>query len=143
MYVYPRQEKEGPSAPGFLKGHGKSKFWEWLSTWSCVIRSPSDLGFDGSAYVLPKLNMFDHVVESKATYGLFADLATGLMERNAARKESIDERVAKCAEVVNVSSEQWVIWCHRNEEAEKLVSSIVGSVDVSGSDSIEHKEKSV
>lgn len=133
----------GDTGTWILKGHGKAKFWEWLATWSCVIRSPSDLGLDGSAYVLPKLNMFDHVVESKPTDGLFADIACGLMDRNKARKESIDDRVEKCAEVINASSDQWVIWCHRNEEAEKLVKLIPGAVDVAGSDSIEHKEKSV
>jgi predicted RNA-binding protein with RPS1 domain len=87
--------------------------------------------------------MFDHVVESKTTDGLFADIACGLMDRNKARKESIDDRVEKCAEVVNASTEQWVIWCHRNEEAEKLVKLIPGAVDVAGADSIEHKEESV
>lgn len=133
----------GDTGTWILKGHGKAKFWEWLSTWACVIRSPTDLGFDGSAYVLPKLNMFDHVVESKTTDGLFADIALGLMDRNKARKDSIDDRVEKCAEIVNASADQWVIWCHRNEEAEKLTSIINGAVDVSGSDSIEHKENSV
>lgn len=133
----------GDTGTWVLKGHGKAKFWEWLSTWACVIRSPSDLGFDGSAYVLPKLNMFDHVVESKTTDGLFADIACGLMDRNKARKESIDDRVEKCAEVVNASTEQWVIWCHRNEEAEKLAKLIAGAVDVAGADSIDHKEESV
>lgn len=133
----------GDTGTWVLKGHGKSKFWEWLSTWSVVIRSPADLGFDGSRYVLPPLVMHEHIVSSAAENGLFADIATGLMERNKARKESIDERVAACASIVNASDEQWVIWCHRNEEADKLVASIPGAVDVSGSDSIEHKEASV
>jgi DNA modification methylase/superfamily II DNA or RNA helicase len=133
----------GDTGTWILKGHGKAKFWEWLSTWACVLRSPTDLGFDGSAYVLPPLEMFDHVVESKTTDGLFADIATGLMERNAARKESIDDRVAKCAEIVNASTDQWVIWCHRNEEAEKLTKLIPGAVDVAGSNSMDEKEKSV
>lgn len=133
----------GDTGTWILKGHARVKFWEWLATWACVIRSPNDLDFDGSRYVLPKLNMIEHVVESEATDSLFPDIATGLLERNKARKESIDDRVIKCSEVVNASNEQWVIWCHRNEEAEKLVKKIYGSVDVSGSDSIEHKEQSV
>lgn len=133
----------GDTGTWILKGHGKAKFWEWLATWACVLRSPTDLGFDGSAYVLPPLTMFDHVVESKTTDGLFADIATGLMERNAARKESIDDRVAKCADIVNSSIDQWVIWCHRNEEAEKLTKMIPGAVDVAGSNSMDEKEKSV
>ena len=133
----------GDTGTWVLKGHGKSKFWEWLATWAVVIRSPADLDFDGSRYVLPPPVMHSHVVSSKAEDGLFADIATCLMERNKARKESIDERVAACADVVNASDEQWVIWCHRNEEADKLVAAIPGAVDVSGSDSIEHKEESV
>lgn len=133
----------GDTGTWILKGHARIKFWEWLSTWACVIRSPNDLGFDGTSYILPKLNMFEHVVESEATNDLFASIATGLLERNQARKESIDDRVFKCAEIVNADNEQWVIWCHRNEEADKLCKLIEGSVDVSGSDSLEHKENSV
>lgn len=133
----------GDTGTWILKGHGRTKFWEWLSTWAVVIRSPTDLDFDGSRYILPPLKMFDHVVESKTTDGLFADIALGLLERNKARKESIDDRVAKCADIVNADNEQWVIWCHRNEEAEKLVKLIDGAIDVAGSDSIEHKEQTI
>jgi hypothetical protein len=133
----------GDTGTWILKGHARVKFWEWMATWACVIRSPNDLGFDGSAYILPKLNMFEHVVESEPSTDLFADIAVGLMERNKARKDSIDDRVEKCASIINASDEQFVIWCHRNEEAEKLCKLIAGAVDVSGSDSIEHKEQSV
>lgn len=126
-----------------LKGHGKSRFWEWMATWSVCIRSPMDIGFNGSRYVLPPLNMIEHVVESEAVNGLFADVAMGLLERNQARKDSIDDRVAKCAEIVNDNQEQWVIWCHRNEEAEKLCNLIAAAVDVSGSSSLEEKETAV
>jgi hypothetical protein len=133
----------GDTGTWILKGHAKRKFWEWMATWACVIRSPNDLCFDGSSYVLPKLNMFEHVVESATTDGLFADIALGLLDRNRARKESIDDRVEKCAEIVNASNEQFVIWCHRNEEAEKLTKLIDGSVDVAGSDSIDHKEQTI
>jgi len=89
----------GDTGTWILKGHGKVKFWEWLATWAIVIKNPADLGFDGSGYDLPPLNITSHVVETKTTDGLFADIATGLMERNKARKESIDDRVAKAASV--------------------------------------------
>lgn len=126
-----------------LKGHGKAKFWEWMATWAVCIRSPADIGFDGSKYVLPQLNMIEHVVKSECTDQLFPDIAAGLMERNQARRDSIDDRVAKCAEVVNASDEQFVIWCHLNDEAARLVDAIPGAVDVSGSDSFEHKEQTI
>jgi len=133
----------GDTGTWILKGHGKVKFWEWLATWAIVIKTPADLGFDGSGYDLPELNIQSHIVESKTTDGLFADIATGLMERNAARKESIDDRVAKVAEIVNNSTDQWVIWCNRNEESEKLAQLITGSKDVKGSDNIDYKEKTI
>lgn len=28
-----------------------SKFWEWMGSWSVVLRNPSDIGFDGSRYI--------------------------------------------------------------------------------------------
>ncbi|WP_457819640.1 helicase-related protein, partial [Staphylococcus aureus] len=40
-------------------------------------------------------------------------------------------------------SEQWVIWCHRNEESEKLVSMIADAKDVKGADSVEQKEETI
>lgn len=133
----------GDTGTWILKGHGKVKFWEWLATWAIVIKNPADLGFDGSKYILPPLNISEHVVRSEVTNGLFADIALGLMERNAARKDSIDDRVAKCADIVNNSTEQFVIWCNRNEESEKLAALIPGSKDVKGSDSIDYKEKTI
>lgn len=130
----------GDTQKWVLKGHGKTRFWEWLATWAVCIRSPADLGFDGSRYVLPKLNIIGHVVESTVKDGLFAGIATGLLERNQARRESIDERVAKCAEIVNASDEQWVVWCHLNDESEMLANAIHDAKDVKGSDSIDKKE---
>lgn len=133
----------GDTGTWILKGHGKVKFWEWLATWAIVIKNPLDLGFDGSGYDLPPLNLYSHIVQSKVTNGLFADIAMGLMERNQARKESIDDRVAKCAEIVNNSTDQWVVWCNRNEESEKLCHAITGCKDVKGSDSIDYKESTI
>lgn len=134
----------GETQKWILKGHGKAKFWEWMATWAVVIKNPSDLGFDGSRYILPGLNLHGHVVESKVSDGgLFADIATGLLERNQARRDSINERVAKCAEIVNSSDKQWVVWCHLNDESESLVKAIPGSADIKGSDSIEKKEKTI
>lgn len=132
----------GETSKWVLKGHGRTKFWQWLSTWAVVISSPADLGFDGSAFELPPIKYYSHVVESKTDDGqLFAGVAAGLMDRNKARKDSIDDRVAKCAEIVNSSSEQWVVWCHRNEEQEKLEKLFGDSCfSVYGALSIDEKE---
>ena len=124
-----------------LKGWGASKFWEWMGTWAVVLRNPSDLGFDGSRYVLPAPQYLEHVVETDPLGNdLFSRPAQTLTERRQAQRGSIEQRCQALADVVNSeSSEPWLIWCHLNDEAELLQSLIPGSINVQGSDSAEHK----
>lgn len=124
-----------------LKGWGASKFWEWMGTWAVVLRNPSDIGFDGSRYILPQPEYIEHVVETDALGNdLFSRPAMGLAERRKAQRDSIEARCHALAEVVNAdTSEPWLIWCHLNDEAELLQSMIPGSVNVQGSDKAEHK----
>ena len=124
-----------------LKGHGRRKFWEWLSTWALVIRNPADLGYDGAGYDLPPLNYKNHVVETGVSDGLFVKIAQGLQERNQARRESIDLRVAKAAEIANSVDGPCIVWCHLNEESEKLENQINNGVQVYGSMKPETKEE--
>jgi DNA modification methylase len=126
-----------------LKGWGASKFWEWMGTWSVVLRNPSDLGFDGSRYILPAPEYFEHVVETEQLGDeLFARPAQTMLERRKAQRDSIENRCKALADVVNAdTSEPWLIWTHLNDEAEMLASLIPGSVNVQGSDSAESKTK--
>lgn len=124
-----------------LKGWGASKFWEWMGTWAVVLRNPSDLGFDGSRYILPAPVYHEHVVQTESLGDdLFSRPAQTLTERRQAQRNSIEARCRELANVVNrESDEPWLIWCHLNDEAELLQSLIPGSVNVQGSDSAEHK----
>lgn len=126
-----------------LKGHGQSKFFEWLATWAVVIRSPADLGFDGSRHELPPIVYHSHVVETEPEDGLFVEPALGLQDRNKARKDSVDQRVAVAAEIANKLDGQVLIWCHLNEEGEKLANSVSDAVEVKGADKPEHKRDSL
>lgn len=129
----------GETSKWRLKGHGRPKFWEWLSTWACVIKKPSDIGFDDSAHILPGLITNEVVVESE--FPMIDN--TGLSGRNEARRISIDERVKKAADIVNSDSDQWIVWCNLNDESAKLKESIPGSVEVKGSDAIKKKEENI
>jgi DNA modification methylase len=123
-----------------LKGWGQSRFWEWMGTWSVVLRNPSDIGFDGSRYILPTPEYIEHVVETEQSGDLFAKPAQTLSERRKAQRDSIENRCRALAEVVNAdASEPWLIWCHLNDEAELLQSLIPGSINVQGSDKAEYK----
>ena len=124
-----------------LKGHGRSRFWEWLSTWSALIRNPGDLGYDSSGYDLPPLEYESHVVETGVTEGLFVKVAQGLQERNTARRESVDMRVAKAAEIANSVDGACIVWCNLNDESAKLEALINNGVQVYGSMKPEIKEK--
>lgn len=128
-----------------LKGHGKVKFWEWLSTWAICIRSPADLGFDGSAYVLPALNLHEHVVSGGELLDghLFPVVAQSLSERRLAKKASIDSRLELAARLANEHDGPVVVWCHLNEESERLTKMIVGAVEVTGSMTAERKTENI
>lgn len=123
-----------------LKGWGQSRFWEWMGTWAVVLRNPSDIGFDGSRYILPDPQYIEHVVETDTTGDLFAKPALTMLERRQAQRDSIEARCKALADVVNAdASEPWLIWCHLNDEAELLQQLIPGSVNVQGSDKPEVK----
>lgn len=135
----------GETSKWRLKGWGATKFWEWMAQWAAVVRKPSDLGFDDTRYNLPPLNINEHVITDDFTEDgqLFSSIATTLTERRRAQRNSIEERVSAVAEMVNASGDQWVIWCHLNDESTALVNAIPDAVDVKGSDSIDTKERRI
>lgn len=128
-----------------LKGHAQNEFWKWMASWAVCIQKPSDLGYDDGDFKLPELNYRAHDVSvDKPTEGqLFIMPAATLQERIAARRDSVEDRVKRCADIVNASDESWIIWCNLNNESELLKKAIDGAVEVKGSDSVEHKEKAL
>jgi superfamily II DNA or RNA helicase len=55
-------------------------------------------------------------------------------------RRTIGERCDMVAELINAHDRPAVAWCNLNEEGNRLAKSINGAVEVSGSDSEEHKE---
>jgi len=135
----------GDTSKWRLKGHGKVKFWEWMATWSICIRNPSDLGFDGSRYELPPINMIEHVVSGGDFLDgeMFAKTAQTLTERRAAKRGSMSDRVALAASIANATDQPVIVWCHMNEESELLTKAIPDAVEVTGSMTIAQKTKNI
>lgn len=134
----------GDTAKWRLKGHAQRKYWEWMASWAAVMSSPSDLGYSDKGFILPPLNIYEEIVESTATSGhLFALPSMTLQERQQARRDTIDERVKRCADIVNSTDRPFLVWCDLNSESEKLRRQISGAAEVKGSDSVEWKEKAV
>lgn len=120
-----------------LKGHAENDFWQWVASWAVAIQSPSDLGYDGSAFRLPDLTTFQHIIpvgETDFSSGLLVNVqaisATGLHQE---LRKSAPARAESLASIVNASPESWVVWCQTDYEADELTSRIPGSVEVRGS----------
>lgn len=126
-----------------LKKHAEKEFFKWMSTWSMMIKSPSDIGFDGEKFILPKLNIKTSILKSEPNEdSLFVEYAETLQERREARKNSLEERV-KMAKDIALKKDNCLIWCDYNNESTALHKAIQGSVEVKGSDKPEHKEQAM
>jgi hypothetical protein len=124
-----------------IKGHAKSDFWAWVASWAMMIRTPEDIGFDGSGLELPALETLEHFIPTGIVQEgeLFAMPVTSLNDQRRARKHTISDRVSCVADLANDSDEPWVIWCELNQEGDDLASMIPDAVQVSGADSDESK----
>jgi hypothetical protein len=120
-----------------LKRHAEEqKFWKWMCSWSVMLSHPRDLGYEQVGFDLPDLQYFEHKVPSvidRPHSGFFTFEANTLDERRQVRKESIEVRCQKVADLVNATNDQWVIWCGLNRESELLTELIKDSVEVIGS----------
>jgi hypothetical protein len=125
-----------------LKKHGVEKFWQWIGSWAVFLNNPRDLGYDGTRFDLPPLNVHHHLLpvstdSAHAVGKLFLEKVEGLQQRRDIRHESINDRLEKAVSLLD--DEQWLIWCDYNDEAEALVKAIPDAIEVRGDHSIDEK----
>jgi hypothetical protein len=83
-----------------LKGHAKTRFWQWMATWARAVRKPSDLGFDDEGYDLPELEIEQHLLPSgKKGVGLLPYEAKTLSELREERHRTLHSRCRKVADL--------------------------------------------
>lgn len=132
----------GDTSKWRLKRHAVHDFWRWVASWSVMLTNPQDLGYDGTRYNLPPLRIAQNTVHTeKQPESLFAVEALTLQERQQARRDSVQDRARACAEIVNADTDQWLVWCNLNSEADALKSLIPDAVEISGSDKPDIKER--
>lgn len=129
----------GETSKWRLKGHAEDVFWQWMASWAVFVDNPKNLGYDVAGYDLPKINIHEIIVDGDVA---ITESLT-LTERRQARKDSLQLRSEKAAELVNGSSEEWLVWCDLNDESHKLHELIFESVEVQGSDKDSHKTRSM
>lgn len=136
----------GDTSEWRLKGHAVEPFWRWVASWAVMLRNPSDIGYDGSAFVLPELRIIEHSVVTGIKHDdteLFATPVSGMGEQRKMRRKTMVARVSEVAEMVNASNDIWLIWCELNDESTALSAAIHDSVEVRGDMSLEIKEQAL
>lgn len=135
----------GDTSKWRLKGHAAGKFWDWVSSWACMVTKPSDLGYDDGDFELPPINVITHVIESGLNQEgrLFAVTEVTLSEQQKARRNTVDIKTDRIAGYVNCSDDSWLVWCDLNIESEQLALSIPDAVEVRGSDPTDWKEEAM
>lgn len=132
----------GETSKWRLKGHAQKTFWNFIRSWSLFISNPSDVGFDGSRYNLPKLNLIERLVNSPVSGPrLFNDVAVSATNFNQELRNTQKLRIREAADIANASNESFLIWCKQNGESEALTNEIVGAYEVRGSEAPEAKEE--
>lgn len=128
-----------------LKGHAIEPMWRWISSWATTARSPADLGYPAEGYDLAPLRIHeervDHVVESPDQ--LFATDIGGVGGRAAVRRQTLDARVERASKLASGTDDQWIVWCGLNDESKAITSLVPGAVELTGSDTPEHKAATI
>lgn len=133
----------GETAKWRIKGHAEKDFWAWVASWSVMMATPADLGFDARGYDLPKLHFIEKkIITPKKDNGmLFNDTAVSATNFNQELRLTKIERLAEVAAIVNGSDEPFIIWVKQNEEADHVKSLVPDAVEVRGNETPEQKEK--
>jgi hypothetical protein len=126
-----------------LKGHAHEHFWRWVCSWARACRKPSDLGFSDDGFNLPQLIEREHIIkpETNAEGMLFTLPVFGLKEEREERRRTTKQRCSLVADLVS-HDRPAVVWCHLNDEGDRLEKMIPGAIQVKGANTDEDKEDS-
>lgn len=127
-----------------LKGHAVEPFWDWMASWAVMAESPEDLGFDGSRFVLPPLNIERHRTEAGVLPmdGLFGFNVSATEVHNL-KRQTATARAEATAAIVRQSTEPCLIWCDVNDEADELLRVLPEAAEVRGNHAPEKKEAAI
>lgn len=129
----------GQTSKWRLKRHAESIFWQWMASWSVFIDNPANLGYKVEGYNLPKLNIYQIIVDGDEP----VTESLTLTQRRNARKESLELRCKAAADLVNSNDEQWLVWCDLNDESHRLWELCEDSWEIKGADKASYKTETM
>lgn len=135
-----------------LYPHKEDEFWLWVSTWALFITKPSDLGFDDTGYDLPTLDVRYHELQVDHSGAgtdrdgqaqMFRDASSGGLPAAAREKrESVELRVAKAAEIISEDpADHYLIWHDQDKERDEIKRTIDNVAVVTGGGNAADLEK--
>lgn len=128
----------------YLKPHAEKDFFAWVNQWSIMIKMPSDLGYSDHRYILPKLNIVNHVVDNTSTIGLdnqvemFTKEAKTFQEIRHEQKMTINDRCQRAVDLAKGKTS--VYWVNLNEESKLIKELDPDAYEIIGSMTVEKKE---
>jgi len=120
----------GDTSKWSLKRHARAAFWRWVASWAMMLRTPADIGYPSEGYGLPELRIHQVTVET-SSYSWMTQART-LDERRSARRDSIEDRCQRAAEIIKSRGGSWVVWTGLNDESSRITE-LVGGLEVTGS----------
>jgi superfamily II DNA or RNA helicase len=137
-----------------LKGHAAAPFWDWVASWARCVSKPSDLGFSDDGFILPPLNLQQHIVRADRSVDAGEeDDGQGRLFRmpnrsaTAIHKEkrlTADARAEIVASLVSGNSTEPVcIWVDTDYEADAVKAAVPDAKEVRGSMPIDRKEETL
>lgn len=136
-----------------LYPHKEDEFWLWVASWAVFIQKPSDLGFSDEGYTLPALDVRWHEIpsdhkkagEERDGQGLlFRNVATGINQAAAEKRDSIKGRVAKMTEILAEDpSAHCILWHDLESEREAIEKAVPRAVSVYGSQDLDERERRI
>lgn len=129
----------------YLKPHAENDFFAWVNQWAIMVKMPSDIGFSDEKYILPNLNINNHVVKNQSLIDvngqvlLFTPIAKSMTEVRHEQKQTELKRCEKAFELSNKKVS--VYWCNTNNESSLLKNMDKEAVEIIGSQAIDKKEE--
>lgn len=136
-----------------LHPHKEREFWLWVASWGLFVSKPSDLGFSDEGYALPPMTVtwhevsVDHSAAAADKFGqtqMFREATKSVVSAARERRDTLQDRIAKAAEIVASDPEaHWLIWHDLEDERRAIEATIPGVVSVYGAQDLEEREAAV
>jgi hypothetical protein len=149
--------KRDSSKAGNLTLHEvhEKDFWLWVASWALFLYLPSDLGYSNEGYDTPELRVHWHrisvdhrrawqQIDNHGQHRLILDAAGGVREASAEKRETMDDRIVKMAEIMDANlGRHWLLWHHLEDERRGITKAVPEATAVYGSQPLATREQRI